>query len=77
MSTLIISPNELALAELKKQLLELNYCSDIPFNIITEGDELVASWKIFDAKWIKKFGMADLKEYELPLFLNIVDKQLS
>lgn len=50
MSTLIISPNELALAELKKQLLELNYYPDIPFNVITEGEELVASWKVFDAK---------------------------
>ena len=78
MSTVIISPNELALAELKDQLLELNYGPDIPFNVIAEGDELVASWKIADAKWIKIFGMSGLKkQYELRLFFNVADKQVS
>ncbi|MCK7240219.1 hypothetical protein L8P40_03830 [Enterobacter kobei] len=78
MSTVIISHNELALAELKDQLLELNYGPDIPFNVVAEGDELVASWKIADAQWIKIFGTAGLKEqYELRLFFNVADKQVS
>ncbi|MBB1199824.1 hypothetical protein EGM70_05850 [Enterobacteriaceae bacterium 89] len=77
MST-IISANELALAELKDQLLELNKGSDTPFNVIAEGDELVAAWKIADAKWIKIFGMSGLKkQYELRLFFNVMDRQVS
>lgn len=51
-----------SLLMLKKDLLALNYSIDVPFNVVSEGDELIASWEIVDAKAIEIFGMEGLKK---------------
>ena len=57
-----------SLSELKSRLLELNKNGDIPFSVVEQGDKLIASWKIVDAKWIELFGVGGLKkQYELTL----------
>ncbi|WP_156149398.1 hypothetical protein [Pantoea sp. SM3] len=50
-----------SLLKLKKELLALNCAINVPFNVISEGDELVASWKVVDAQAIELFDMEGLK----------------
>ena len=64
-----------SLLMLKKELLALNYEIDIPFNIVSSRDELIASWKIVDAKAIELFGMEGLKkQFELKLIFDVDNK---
>lgn len=52
-----------SLGELKARLLALNTNPDLPFKIKEDGEKIVASWNIVDAKWIELFGKAGMKEY--------------
>ncbi|HDR2786896.1 TPA: hypothetical protein QCJ61_000899 [Enterobacter asburiae] len=66
------------LSQLKSRLMELNQDSDIPFSVIEQGDKLIASWKIVDAKWIELFGVGGLKkQYELTLLFNEAKNRVS
>lgn len=66
------------LSELKSRLMELNQDNDIPFSVITQGDKLIASWKIVDAKWIELFGVGGLKkQYKLTLIFNEAKNRMS
>lgn len=66
-----------SLASLKAQLLNLNANNDYPFILREEGNEIVASWNIVDAKWQEILGKAGLKkQYELRLFFDESKKQV-
>nr|WP_318384000.1 hypothetical protein [uncultured Enterobacter sp.] len=66
------------LDKIKRQLLDLNNRTDIPFSVIDEGKSVVATWKITDATWIEIFGLAGLKKnYELRLFFNATDRKVT
>lgn len=72
------SERHIPLLELKSRLMELNQDSNIPFSVITQGDKLIASWKIVDAKWIELFGVGGLKkQYELTLIFNEAKNRVS
>ncbi len=66
------------LSELKSRLMEVNQDGDIPFSVMAQGDKLIASWKIVDAKWIELFGVGGLKkQYELTLSFNESNNRVS
>lgn len=72
------SARPIPLSELKYQLMVLNKDGDISFSLIKQGDKLIASWKIVDAKWIELFGLGGLKkQYELTLFFNEAKNRVS
>jgi len=53
--------------QLVQSLLALNN-SESPFVVKQEGEEVVASWNLVDAKWIEIFGKAAMKKaYEIRL----------
>ncbi|MEB5961103.1 hypothetical protein MXL39_12735 [Enterobacter sichuanensis] len=68
----------LSLPELRHRLLELNNNAELPFSVIEKGKELIASWKIVDAKWIELLGLGGIKkQYELILRFDEEHKQVS
>lgn len=72
------SDRVIPLSELKCRLMELNQDGGIPFSVIEQGDKLVASWKIVDAKWIELFGVDGLrKQYKLTLIFNEAKNRVS
>ncbi|HAT6805042.1 TPA: hypothetical protein JAN03_23840 [Citrobacter freundii] len=59
-----------SLSALKEQLLKLNE-NDYPFILEVDGNDIVASWNIIDAKWLKLLNQAGLKkQFELRLIFN-------
>lgn len=44
---------------LKQRLLTMNDANEHPFILQKEGNDIVASWNIVDAKWLKIFALAD------------------
>ncbi|WP_420244111.1 hypothetical protein [Citrobacter sedlakii] len=70
-------PVTVSLTTLKTQLLNLNANNDKPFILQEEGNEIVATWNIVDAKWQEILGKAGLKkQYELRLFFDERKKQV-
>ncbi|CBG87600.1 membrane protein [Citrobacter rodentium] len=70
-------PGTTSLASLKAQLLNLNANNQYPFILREEGDEIIASWNIVDARWREILGKAGLKkQYELRLFFDESKKQV-
>ena len=66
------------LSELKCRLMELNQDDGILFSVIEQGDKLVASWNVVDAKWIELFGVDGLKkQYKLTLIFNEAKNRVS
>jgi len=63
---------------LKNKLLEMNDNNDFPFILREEGNDIVASWNILDAKWSVFFGKGGLKkQLELRLIFDDIKKTVS
>jgi len=63
--------------ELTAALLLLN-TSDSPFVVTSNGNQVVATWNLVDAKWLQIFALASLKEtYEITLTLDEANHQIS
>lgn len=72
------SDRVIPLSELKRRLMDLNHDDGISFSVIEQGDKLVASWKVVDAKWIESFGVYGLKkQYKLTLIFNEAKNKVS
>lgn len=60
---------------LKQQLLSMNDNNEYPFILKEDGNDIVASWNIVDAKWVEMFGKAGLKkQFELRLIFDEANK---
>lgn len=63
---------------LKKKLLEMNDNNEFPFILREEGNDVVASWNILDAKWSAFFGKGGLKkQLELRLIFDDIKKTVN
>lgn len=60
---------------LKQRLLTMNDANEHPFILQKDGNDIVASWNIVDAKWLEIFGAGGLKkQFELKLIFDDVTK---
>ncbi|MCX2942102.1 hypothetical protein ORG37_03140 [Rahnella perminowiae] len=59
---------------LKQRLLSMNDANEHPFILQKDGNDIVASWNIVDAKWHEIFGAGGLKkQFELRLIFDDVN----
>jgi len=58
------------LADLQKKLLALN-TPEQPYVVTVQGNQVVATWNMVDAKWLKIFGESGMKKsYRMTLTLD-------
>lgn len=77
MNAIITPTGTVPLATLKERLLRLNSSGEQPYIIREEGEAIIASWDIVNAKWAETFGEAGLtKQFELRLFFDEKKKRV-
>lgn len=65
----------MSIETLKQRLLSMNNANEHPFILQKDGNDIVASWNIVDAKWLEIFGTGGLKkQFELRLIFDDVTK---
>ncbi|MGA5657448.1 hypothetical protein [Rahnella contaminans] len=58
-----------------QRLLSMNDANEYPFILQKDGNDIVASWNIVDAKWLEFFGAGGLKkQFELRLIFDDLNK---
>ncbi|WMY76053.1 hypothetical protein RHD99_09000 [Buttiauxella selenatireducens] len=63
--------NAVSIETLKQRLLSMNDANEHPFILQKDGNDIIASWNIVDAKWLEVFGAGGLKkQFELRLIFD-------
>lgn len=71
------STGSCTLISLKKRLLDLNECQDIPFTIQEDSDDLIVIYNYVDANWSNIYDAGGLKEsFQIRLVFDDVGKQV-
>ncbi|MBU9818703.1 hypothetical protein J1782_02210 [Rahnella sp. BCC 1045] len=67
--------NTVSIETLIQRLLRMNDANEHPFILQKDGNDIVASWNIVDAKWLEFFGAGGLKkQFELRLIFDDLNK---